>query len=286
MVTGAGVEEEESDWVEGGLAAARLRILERQGRIEEYLNLARATGQRVSYATMLVRLGRIEEATDCGLGDLITADEALALARALHEHGATPEALRVADRGLTLSGQQATIARWLRDQAKASGQTGRALGAALVAMRESPSLADYEAVQALAGERWPALREELLAGLRKSTSLGGQAKVDIFLHEGLIDDAIAVADAASYSYSLVEKVVDAAIGSRPEWAIRASRQQAEPLMDAGKSQQYHHAIRWLGKARAAYLAAGHQAEWRAYLNDLLARHARKYSLVPGLKGLL
>ena len=38
MVTGAGVEEEESDWVEGGLAAARLRILERQGRIEEYLN--------------------------------------------------------------------------------------------------------------------------------------------------------------------------------------------------------------------------------------------------------
>jgi uncharacterized Zn finger protein len=279
-------DQEESNWDAGELAVARLRILERQGRTREYLNLARATGQRVSYATMLVRLGRIQDATEYGLADLTTAEEALALAGAMHERGATPEALRVADHGLTLSAPRVALARWLRDQATAAGRTSQALGAALVAVRESPSLADYEAVQALAGERWSVLRAELLAGLRASTAIGQPAKVDIFLHEGLIDDAIAVADAASYSYALVEKVVDAAIGSRPAWASQASRRQAEPIMDAGKSQQYQHAIRWLGKARAAYLAAGREAEWSAYLNDLLARHARKYSLVPGLKGLL
>ena len=51
-------------------------------------------------------------------------------------------------------------------------------------------------------------------------------------------------------------------------------------MDEGKAQYYDAAARWLGKARAAYQAAGQEKEWQAYLADLLERHGRKYKLVP------
>ena len=106
----------------------------------------------------------------------------------------------------------------------------------------------------------------------------------IFLHEGLITDAIAAVDQGA-THTLVEQVVDAATASHPDWAIATSRKQAEGIMDEGKAQYYGAAARWLAKARAAYHAAGHVAEWQAYLADLLERHHRKYKLVPLLKAL-
>jgi uncharacterized Zn finger protein len=107
----------------------------------------------------------------------------------------------------------------------------------------------------------------------------------VLLAEGLIRDAIAVVEPMSYSYDLQARVADAAIQTHPEWVIRVSRGQAESIMDAGKSRAYDHAIEWLRRARAAWLAAGREAEWQAYLNVLLDRHRRKYSLVPMLKRL-
>ena len=56
-------------------------------------------------------------------------------------------------------------------------------------------------------------------------------------------------------------------------------------MDAGRSKHYHHAIRWLERARQAYLGAGRTDEWFSYLESLISRHARKYSLRPQLENL-
>jgi uncharacterized Zn finger protein len=56
-------------------------------------------------------------------------------------------------------------------------------------------------------------------------------------------------------------------------------------MDSGKSDRYHHAARWLEKARRAYLAANRADEWRAYLETLISKHARKYALRPKLEAL-
>ena len=155
-------------------------------------------------------------------------------------------------------------------------------------MRSGPSLAAYQAVQRLAGDRWPALREELLAGLRGQTSLVPQAPVDIFLEEGLVDDAIGALEASPAAFSnyvLVERVADAATPTRPDWVIRTCQAQAERIMDAGKAPHYHHAVGWLSRVKTAYLAAGQAAEWRTYLSEVLARHKRKYSLVPLLERL-
>ena len=125
----------------------------------------------------------------------------------------------------------------------------------------------------------------MLERLRQMKPGYSEAQVEIFLHEGLIDDAIAAL--GSYSgYALLGEVVDAAISTHPDWVIRSCRQQAEDIMDAGKANAYYHAANWLKRARAAYLAAGREAEWREYLSDLLDKHRRKRKLIPMLEALL
>jgi uncharacterized Zn finger protein len=51
-----------------------------------------------------------------------------------------------------------------------------------------------------------------------------------------------------------------------------------------RAKYYHHAISWLTRARMAYQAAGREADWRAYLAEIRARHGRKYKLMRMLEG--
>jgi len=270
------------------LAIARLNVLERQGRTEEYLNLAEAEGQSERYVTMLVKLGRYDEALEYGLKHLATPGEALALAKAFREHEKVEAALRVAQHGLRLEYEpgKAPLAEWLRDLAAGLGEREIALEAAEVAFQVSPSLAAYQAVEDLAGDAWPAMREALLDYLRdREDHISSEALVDVFLYEGLVDEAIRVADRDGY-YILVEQVVDAVWERRPEWAIRACQKQAAPIIEGGQADRYHHAVRWLEKARRAAEAAGRLDEWRAYVEEIRRHHSRKHKLVPMLDALL
>ena len=108
----------------------------------------------------------------------------------------------------------------------------------------------------------------------------------MFLHEGLIDDAIAALDTYA-SHTLVEQVVDAALQahSQLDWVIQACRKQAEYIMEKGKAELYSSAANWLAKARKAYHLLGREKEWQTYLDELLSQHGRKYKLVPMLKAL-
>lgn len=56
-------------------------------------------------------------------------------------------------------------------------------------------------------------------------------------------------------------------------------------MNEGRSSHYDGAVTWLPKARNAHLAARREKEWRAYLEELIARHRRKYKLRPMLEDL-
>jgi len=109
--------------------------------------------------------------------------------------------------------------------------------------------------------------------------------VDIFLHEGLLDDAIAALEGEPPFSDLIEQVANGAITRRPDWVVQVCRQQAEQIMDGGKSQHYGQAARWLEKVRAAIRAAHGEAEWQSYLEGLLARHGRKHALVRLLQQL-
>ncbi len=284
-ITEKGAWEDEPPWYADALAEARLTVLERQGRTQEYLYLAEAEGQTERYLTMLAKSGRAEQAVAEGLESLCTPEEALALAQVLQRTGQIESALRIAEHSITLSGYgQATLIRWLRESAAAAGQPDRALAAAEAAFRASAALADYQAAQALAGPAWPELRARLLAHLAGVASTS--ARVEIYLHESMIEEAVETSSQGSaLGFDLLERVVEAATATHPNWVIPICIREANRIMDGGKAQHYHHAIGWLKHARAAYLAAGKTREWRAHLGELLALHRRKYTLVPLLETL-
>ncbi len=145
-------------------------------------------------------------------------------------------------------------------------------------------MAAYQRVQELAGQRWPELQEDLLSHLRRASGYSSsQAQVDVFLHEGLLDDAIAAVEKGA-GYDLLERVMDAVVEYRPEWVIGAARRHAERIIEPGQSKYYHHAISWLTRARMAYQAAGREADWRAYLGEIRTNHGRKYKLMRMLEG--
>lgn len=305
-------EDEEDDWDEegedetGGAAKAgddyaadqvnkaRLAILGRQGRAAEYLNFARATGQTTQLVTMLITLGRREEAVTAALSQLGRAADALIVAQALRESGDLAASLRIAEHGLILPGPKHTLADWLSDLAHGMGQAEPALRAALIAFRELPNEARYlkvrdraQAAGTPAGPdrtgdeeaQWPPLRDELLRFIRTGTTVSADVKIGIYLSEGLLADAIAAVDTAGASSTVVERVMDAAIEKRPDWVIQAACRQAEGIMNAGKAQHYEHAVGWLQRAQAAYRAAGREAAWRTYLEGVRVKHGRKYKLM-------
>lgn len=264
------------------LVCIRLKILERQGKTQDYLYLAQAAGQTDRYLQMLAQLGRTEEAIAQAQQQMQTADEAFTLAQALREQGKLEQALNIATQGLSLSGQRKyQLADWVAELAEGLGEQDRALQARVTAFKAQPSLADYLQVQELAGDQWKPLRQELLAKLRgASNNLHAEAKVAIFLHEGLIDAAIKTVDQLSlYRTALMHSVMDAAIEHRPEWVIESARSHAEVIMDAGQARYYEDAVNWLRKVRLAYCQLGQLEEWQQYRTTLLQTHTRKRKLM-------
>lgn len=106
----------------------------------------------------------------------------------------------------------------------------------------------------------------------------------MFLHEHLIDDAIARVH-GSFDVALVAEVADAATRTHPNWVIQTGRQYAEEIMDQGRSTHYQNAVEWLARVQNAYHVIGQATDWQAYLDGLIARHERKYKLRPMLESL-
>lgn len=291
------------------VSQARLRILARTGQDEAYLHLARAEKQYDLYALHLLQLGRVEEATRAGLEQPLSDAGALELVKGLYEHGEIEPAFQVAEHslqrldtrarqdeefstvaermsefGLDDSHPQSELAAWLRDRAAAHGQIERARAAGIIAFRTAPGLAAYQRVKQLAEADWPDLRKELLDFLRREARVSNETKIEIFLYENLVDDAIGATERYTSPRTLA-RVMDAAVNRQPQWVIAQARRQAEPIMDGAQSAHYEDATLWLRKVKQAYESLGQQAEWRGYLATLRQKHQRKYKLMPLLKTL-
>lgn len=275
-------------WYAEAVIRVHLNVLERQGRVDAYLNLAAAAGQTDAFVTMLVKEGHVDEAIEYGRESLASPEEALTLARVLRDHDRPHAALEVAQHGLTLKGEgNAEVAEWLRDRATSMGEHEVALEAAVAAFEASPSLAAYQATEELAGEDWPTVREDLLEHLSKRDTgqLTARRHVGIFLYADRYDEAIAIADRFT-DYKVVEPVVESVWDEHPQWTIDACKEQAEPIIEEGKSQRYRHAVQWLETAGKAARAAGELDEWCGYVTDLRDEHHQKYKLRPMLDDLL
>jgi uncharacterized Zn finger protein len=285
-VTERGAWEEDIPDYADDLALIRLKILEHQERYQEYLYLAEAEGQTEQYLTMLGRLGRVEEAVDAAQTQMNSMEEAFALAKTLRVQEALQQALDIAQSGLNLPGNcQYELGIWTSDLAIELANSEVALFAIKAAFQVNPSFIDYQKIEELAGENWESVKTDLLRIIRTHGSWGREsAKVDIFLHEGLIDDAIAiVSELSSYYSELIHRVMDAAIPHNPAWVIANASGRAEKIMDAGKAEYYYYAVEWLKKARNAYLESGKKADWLSYRQNLMQTHGRKHKLMGMFK---
>lgn len=294
------------------ITQARLRILERTGQHEAYLHLAKAEQQYDDYALKLLQQDRVREALTAGLEQPLSDQGILELAKALYAHSEIEAAFQVAEHGLcrpaaTAPNEQewpwsveqtagfgwrgcdahskSELAVWLRDRAAEHGQRERALAAGETAFRIAPSLAAYQKLEALAGADWPDLQQSLLDFLGQEQYIGAEIKVEIFLYERRIDDAISAVTQHYASAQTLAQVMDAAIPLRPEWVVAQGRRLAEAIMDGAKSSHYEEAAQWLRKVRQAFATLDQQPLWQVYLDILCEKHRRKYRLIPLLKAL-
>ncbi|MEG4999361.1 SWIM zinc finger family protein [Microcoleus sp. B4-D4] len=275
-LTGSGIWDVDAPDYARELTLTRLQILDRQNRDKEYLYLAKAEGCIQQYLTMLARLGRIEEAVKAAATEMTSVEEAFALVQILQEDGYSEEALKICQAGLNLPGNSTyKLAICMSELADELGEKESAFNAKIKLFEIQPSLKDYFSLQELSGDNWSILRADLLAIVRTIQNYSStEAKVDIFLHEKMIEEAIAVVE-TSYSSELVHRVMMAAIPHRPDWVIANACQRAESILNAMKSAEYDSAIKWLEKARAAYIQAGQKVEWSAYRAQLMEVHNRK-----------
>jgi len=284
-----GIWEEDAPPYAKDLTLIRLLILEHQKRYSEYLYLAEAEGQTEQFLIMLAQLDRIDEVMQVADQKLTGMEEAFALATVLLGQGSTYEALEIAKRGLILPGNcDYELANYLSKLAEDLKEIDIALAAKIKAFQAKPNFTDYQKIETLALEDWTILKEDLLDYLRSYKEWGSgidDAKVNIFLHEGLVSDAIAVVDkkVGYYGSDLVRQVMDAAISEYPDWVIENASRRAEEIMDAKKAEYYEVAVEWLKKAKAAYSQAGKQADWSAYRTGIMETHVRKYKLMGLLK---
>ncbi|MBF0162570.1 MAG: SWIM zinc finger domain-containing protein [Magnetococcales bacterium] len=286
---------QEEDDPKNPLLRIRLQILESRGRHAERLNLARFYGMHGEVAKTLLDIGRKEEAESVALAQVTAPVELHALARQLYGQGDVARALRIAEHGLCQTNMEdlrqlpgrLELARWLRDTAQSAGNATLALRAAEVAFNTDYEMVDYLAIEPLAGSGWPVIRDGLLEQMAQERAwLSTDKRIAIYLREGLVGQAVRLADGKHYlQASVVREVMRAAMGSHPDWVIRRSRAEADAIMDAGKSGLYAVAVEWLALTKAACLQAGRQSEWKEWLAATLQKHARKYALKPLLEKL-
>jgi uncharacterized Zn finger protein len=260
----------------GDLTEAKLNVLDRQGRAEEYLALCQEARRHLRYALKLCELKRVPEAVKYAKKHLQLADEAQQMAERLRALRHVSEALEIGERGLKLKGSKASLGEWLGPVEEAQGRTQQALAAWLAAFPEEPSLETYKTLKRLGASRWKKLQPEVMEKLRKSHDK--QALVEVLLFEQEWDEAIRVAEGRDVWYPVVETVADGVLAHRPEWVARISLKHAERLMVEAKSKNYPIAAEWLKRAKKAYAQLGQGNEWRAYLQKLREKHKRRPAL--------
>jgi len=275
---------EDYDYDEAILTEAKLNILERQNRIEEYLKLCLEAGEYRRYILKQIEVGEFEKAKEVAWKTLTLASEALMVAMALRDAGHLLDALRLAEKGLDLDGSKHDLGTWLGPIEEAQGQIDKAIQAYQAAFTSLPSLTLYGILKKLSGMNWGNLKPILMQILQASPHM--DVLVDVYLSEEEWDKAISIANkAGEWNYSLIEKVANAVIPFRPDWVIQASRKQAEGLIAKTQSKYYAAAARRLAKMKQAYLTAGRKEEWLSYLEGLKSTYSRRPALQAELRKL-
>ena len=273
----------------GQLNFIRLSILQAQGRFEEYLNLAQAANLTSSYVNMLIQLGRIEQAI-AAANHIKNVASAFSIAKQFLKYEVETEALYIAHRGLQFQGDDLStylvqdLAVWTVNLAEKLGETDILLAAKICVFKLNPTLKDYHTIRDLTREQWQSIQQDLLQNLITGNHwVSSGAKVDIFLEEGMIDQAIAIAEFHSCKNELRVRVMQAAISTNPAWVIAKATPLVADILNRGKSEIYNEAIALVTQIRNAYLASKNEQDWLTYRNQLVSTYGKKRKFMELLK---
>jgi uncharacterized Zn finger protein len=67
--------------------------------------------------------------------------------------------------------------------------------------------------------------------------------------------------------------------------MNACFHQADRIIEPGRAQYYDAAAEWLARAREAAAGGGLLDQWERRMDEIMARHQRKYKLMPMLKAM-
>jgi hypothetical protein len=272
---------------EDDLTIPKLNVLEYRNDTETYLKACLEYNAHYRYAKRLIELGKIDEAVAHALQYPLninsSGDEYLILAKFLQEQGLSELAYQIGVKGLSGEKQGVLLASWVAELAEKSGWTERSRQAWQIAFNQSPSLEAYQKLKRLSGDNWLELRPQLIA---KTEERGDKTVlIEIAIEDGDIDKAVAVWDSYKYgNYQLLEKLVNVAAETYPDWSAAQALEEAKKLILKGSSY-YPHAVRWLQTVKNIYLQHNRSREWQQCLDAVKVEHGRKYSLMAQLKSL-
>ena len=160
---------EDYDFDDTILTEAKLNILERQNRVEEYFKLCLRTGEYRRYILKQIELGEVEKAIEVAWTTLTQANDALMVAKALRDAGHLPDALRLAEKGLDLEGSRHGLGTWLGPIEETQGRIEQAIQAYQAAFTSQPSIELYGTLKQLSGANWADLNPVLLQVIQGAT---------------------------------------------------------------------------------------------------------------------
>lgn len=181
------------------------------------------------------------------------------------------------------------LREWLERRYAEHGQPEKALALARGRFKKTPNKATYDAIKTAClssgqtAEEWPAVRQELIATLRKKGEW--YALIDIFLEDGDIGEALGATDKAqkgmratwSYGWGIspdtyIARVAAAAEQEFPDESMRLYRQLADRRIDERNRSSYRYAAGYLANVWRVLESHGRTEEWPPLIGDVRERN--------------
>ena len=272
---------------ENTVISTRLKILRRQNREQEYINLAKYSQFIPELVEVLLTQYRYEDAFICADTVSMTMNKLLIVAKQFAAADKSTYAIAIARKGLTAKGYEHEVlelSEWLSEFAESCNCCDVALQAACVAFKARPSLQRYKCALKLApSHASEKIKNELISfGLVKNSNIYFTDVIDVLLYEHLITEAIACVDKYHGVYGAedsIKEVLTAAISCNPQWVINKGDKYAMSIITIGDASRYHTAVDWLQLVHKAYITLGQVSEWGLYLDKLKIKYKSKRKLM-------
>jgi hypothetical protein len=271
------------DETEKLVAEAWLRVLLHHQLSADYLAYALQTGYHAQYAAHLVTMGKIEEGIRFAHEHSLTPEDGVMVVNALARQDAIQQAVALGVEILRVSGHGAGLANRVAALAEQTGDRATAWDALFRAFSEYPTVKTYGRLKALSELQWQERAFLVWDVLRRTVLLS--VATQMFLDEGMVDEAIAVCERSWVGTEVLLAVGEKAVHVQPKWVIERVTREALSIIQAGRSTYYRQAVALLTLVREAYRQQNDDAGWMALKMEVLAQHARKYTLVPLIQAL-